>query len=368
MERMSCCKATVVAVSLREMFLVAVVVGSVASDQAGVNLFRHHHHKRHHKNHHTRVNHAHQRPVQSILALKSKYDTDGVSMDSMWQYQGLHDIKDWEKDLINDDDDKLAETMRKYAKNAKVNGSLVVPTPQSNSEFREDYPKDTEGPLERAQEVKDNPQLNKTASTTNETSVQLEPNQTDQGKMRLQVQAAKKAVELLKKELEDARARAEQAHANVRSNESAQHEQNESIAQAQGELDIAAASLSKCREEEGKLDLDVLLTQQARKALITRLGMLDRQLATTEMKVQKANGTIVAKEKEIKEVKEQLEVATKELQDFQKDQEDAEAKLQNATDALVKRNQTLTTAIAAANHTFAERLEEAKKQPQESAV
>jgi len=314
--------------------------------------------------------------------------SDGVSKDvikeSVWQYQGST-VDDWEKDLINDDDDKLADTLKKYAKDATVKGKVIVPTPQSNSEFNEDYPKDTEGPIEPAnptnktgpnptnpfpsdKQAKESlnssengePNVTIPSSLPTDSPRQLNPTYFNKERAKTQVRAARKAVEAFKKELEDAKAKAEQAHASVLSHQSSVTEKNKSIVVARKELDLAATELSKCHEKESKLEIDILITKQAKAALLARLEMLQKENVTASLKVQAANASLVAKEAAVKEAKKKFDVATKEQKRMEKKQEAAKEALQNATDVLQDKNQTLIQSINAANTTF-DRREEARK-------
>lgn len=370
------------AVSLRATLLAAIVIGPAASDQIceeGTNLFQrhHHHHRHHHKKHHmsaSQASHLHQRPVQSVLQSK------GLNTDLGWQYQDS-EFNDWEKDLIADDDDKLADTMKKYTKDPTifgVEGNAVVPTPQNNADFNEDYPKDAVGPLEPTFQG-DVPQNDKNETTAtnvlpdvaNQTQHVKPTASPEQGgkaqqasnaeQAKTQVRAARKAVEALKKELEDAKAKAKDAHAFVLTAQTAVKDERKSIAAAKGQLDKAVMNLSWCQEYEEKLEVDSLIAKQAKAALQARLEMLKKQRAATALQVRSGNITVAVKEKEAKDAKKKLDVATKEQLKKEKKQEAAEAALQNATDALTKTNQTLTEAIAAVNSTLDQR-EEAKTQ------
>lgn len=228
------------------------------------------------------------RPLQSILAVQS----DGLGQESMWQYQGQK-VNDWEKDLVADDDDMLAETMQQHAKDGEVKATHIVPTLQGNSDFNQDYPKDEQGPLEPAFDdnrankttMKPEMQTQNTAKESKRGSKPVQAKKTQPGTPRRKdVESLKKEVESLKKEYKNATAIAKNAHASVRNKTTALRDKNNSIAKKRDALYTAASTFLECHKKEGKLEMDVLMTKQAKTALQARLGMLHKQRAAIDRK------------------------------------------------------------------------------------
>lgn len=318
-----------------------------------------------------------------MVALKS----DGLK-ESTWQYRGQR-IDDWEKDLVADDDDKLPETLKKYSRDENVKGSRIVPTPQSNSDFAEDYPKDEEdqtGPLESASERSEESEnadakqasrrrrrtaansttSNSTHQTADSNTTGASPDERTQadGKQMVQaaIQAAQKAVEAETKELEKAKKKASHAHESVVKQKEKIKGQEEAIAEAEGNIQHTTEAVLKCHKVKGKLETDLDIAKQAKKAFTARIEMLKKQRSALANKVRHSNDTIAHAEGEANKFKKKLDVATEEQEKLQEKEELAEAAMKNATSILSEKNQSFIEATVAANSTLTERREEANKQ------
>jgi len=311
------------------------------------SLFRHHH-QHHHKLHHKK----------DAVALQQSNEFK----ESTWQYQG---DDDWEKDLMTDDDDKLAETMKKYAKDEKVKGSRIIPKMQSGSEFSEDYPNDdgTGAVVGGGGPSKPDAPLNVTNSSIDPMDVPAIKDAIADAvsleRSHAKVEYSQKSVKDLKKELEKAQGKAKKAHELVKKQKEKMKDQKKVLIQAKGAFDSSVKELSKCHKLEDKLAVDTTITQQAKAALQARLEMLEKQLSKAIERAATTSIRIEPDDTAAKEVKKKLDDAIKDQENLEKTEKAAKAALRNATTVLHDKNQTLVQAMNNSNNTLKERREEA---------